>query len=64
MTLISALQWVITTCSPDQYVGPDIYQFWNFVTHPSFSYSKNTLDDKNLNKKFKKVHLPLPQFTF
>ena len=29
------------------YVGPDVYQFWNFDTNPSFSYSKNTLDDKN-----------------
>ena len=32
-----------------QYVGPDVYQFWNFDTHTSFSYSKNTRDDKNLN---------------
>ena len=24
----------------------DVYQFWNFDTHTSFSYSKNTLDIK------------------
>ena len=29
------------------YVGPDVYQFWNFDTHPSFSYSKTILDNKN-----------------
>ena len=33
--------------SAAQYVGPDVYQFWNLDTHPSFSYSKTTLGDKN-----------------
>ena len=37
------------------YVGPDIYQYWNFEKNPSFSYSKNTLDDKNLNLNFNKI---------
>ena len=41
------LHEVVPKALPGQYVGPDVYQFWNFDTHPSFSYSKNALDDKN-----------------
>ena len=36
------------------YVGPDVYQFRNFDTNPSFSYSKNTLDEEKKKQEEKK----------
>ena len=35
-------------CKVTHYVGPDVYQFWNFYIHPIFSYSKNTLDKNKI----------------
>ena len=54
-------------------VGLGVYNMlaWTYInfgilTHISvFLTPKNTLDNKKLNQKLKKkVHLPLPQFTF